>query len=45
MSVPLQAPLQNGETINVQWLLGVKQGGTFRFFVLIEGLGLVGKPT
>jgi hypothetical protein len=44
MSVPLQTPLQNGETINVQWQLGVKQSGTFRFFVMIEGLGPVGKP-
>ncbi|MDX6710503.1 MAG: hypothetical protein QOH96_1519, partial [Blastocatellia bacterium] len=38
MTVPLGLPLANGQSINVQWLLGVKQGGTFRFFVLIEGL-------
>jgi hypothetical protein len=38
MTVPLGLPLADGQSINVQWLLGVKQGGTFRFFVLIEGL-------
>jgi hypothetical protein len=30
--------LPNNSTVNVEFLLGVKQAGTFRFFVLIEGL-------
>jgi hypothetical protein len=38
MTVSLPTPLANGNSINVQWMLGVKQAGTFRFFVLIEGL-------
>lgn len=31
-------PLQNGLSVNVQFLLGVQQGGNFRFFVIIEAL-------
>ncbi len=38
MTVSLPTPLANGNSINVQWMLGVRQAGTFRFFVLIEGL-------
>jgi hypothetical protein len=30
--------LPNNESVNVEFLLGVKQIGTFRFFVLIEAL-------
>jgi hypothetical protein len=30
--------LQNNNSVNVEFLLGVKQAGTFRFLVLIEGL-------
>jgi len=38
MTISLPTPLANGNSINVQWMLGVKQAGAFRFFVLIEGL-------
>jgi hypothetical protein len=37
-TITLATPLKNGETINVEWLLGVKQIGSFRFYVNIEGL-------
>jgi hypothetical protein len=37
-TITLDTPLKNGETINVEWLLGVKQIGSFRFYVNIEGL-------
>jgi hypothetical protein len=30
--------LSNGEGINVQWVLGVQQGGRFRFFVSVDAL-------
>lgn len=32
------APLSNGSSINVQFQLGVQQGGTFRFFINVEAL-------
>lgn len=37
-TVTLGTPLANGASINVQFLLGVQQGGTFRFFVNTEVL-------
>lgn len=37
-TVTLGTPLANGASINVQFLLGVQQGGTFRFFVNVETL-------
>ncbi len=36
--ISLSQPLAPGQTINVQFLLGVQQSGTFRFFVNVEGL-------
>jgi hypothetical protein len=30
--------LNNGQTVAIQWLLGVKQIGTFRFYVNFEAL-------
>jgi hypothetical protein len=38
VSVNLPTPLANGQSIAVEWLMGVKQGGTFRFYVDIEAL-------
>jgi hypothetical protein len=38
LTLPLPTPLANGQTVAVEWLLGVKQGGTFRFYVDIEAL-------
>ncbi|MFL6229672.1 MAG: carboxypeptidase regulatory-like domain-containing protein [Pyrinomonadaceae bacterium] len=37
-SIDLRAPLAPGASVDVQFLLGVQQGGSFRFFVLIEPL-------
>lgn len=37
-TVTLGTPLANGASINVQFLLGVQQAGTFRFFVNVEVL-------
>ncbi len=37
-TVTLGTPLPNGLSINVEFLLGVQQTGTFRFFVNIEAL-------
>jgi RHS repeat-associated protein len=37
-TITLGHPLLNGESINVQWLLGVMQAGNFRFFVSIEAV-------
>jgi Carboxypeptidase regulatory-like domain len=37
-TVTLNQPLANGATINVQFLLGVVKGGTFRIFVNVEAL-------
>jgi hypothetical protein len=36
--VTLGTPLANGASINVQFLLGVQQTGTFRFYVVVEAL-------
>jgi predicted extracellular nuclease len=37
--VNLGAPLANGNSVSVQFLLGVQQTGTFKFFVNIEASG------
>jgi hypothetical protein len=37
-TVSLAQPLTNGSSINIQFLLGVKQGGSFRFFIIVEAL-------
>ena len=38
MSVTTGVPLANGASVNVQFLLGVKQTGTFRFLIIVEAL-------
>jgi hypothetical protein len=38
VTVTLASPLPAGQTVAVEWLLGVKQGGNFRFTVSIEAL-------
>ena len=37
-AVTLAAPLADGESVNVQFLLGVQQPGRFRFYVNVEAL-------
>ena len=37
-SVTLLAPLANGASVNLQFLMNVQQAGRFRFFVAIEAL-------
>jgi hypothetical protein len=37
-TITLGTPLNPGQSINLQFLLGVKQIGTFRFFVIVEAL-------
>lgn len=37
-SFDLDAPLANGSTINVQFLLGIQQTGTFKFFINVEAI-------
>lgn len=37
-SIALATPLANGASVNVQFLLGVQQTGTFRFYVNVEAL-------
>ena len=37
-TVTLITPLENGQSINVRWLLGVEQKGNFSFYVNIEML-------
>lgn len=34
--VTVSTPIQNGQSVNIQFTLGVMRGGTFRFFVNIE---------
>jgi hypothetical protein len=36
--IKLGAPLAVGGAVDVQFLLGVQQPGTFRFFVIVEAL-------
>jgi hypothetical protein len=37
-TITLAAPLANGQSVNVQFMLGVKSAGAFRFFVDVEAL-------
>ena len=37
-SITLGTPLLNGQTVNVQFLLGVQRDGAFRFAVNVEAL-------
>jgi hypothetical protein len=37
-SITLGTPLAPGASINVNFLLGVKQSGSFRFFIIVEAL-------
>jgi hypothetical protein len=37
-TVTLGSPLANGASVNLQFLLGVEQNGTFRFFVNVEAM-------
>jgi hypothetical protein len=37
-TITLATPLQNGQSINVEFLLGVQQTGSFRFFLNVEAL-------
>jgi len=37
-TITLGSPLANGTSINVSFLLGIQQTGTFRFFIIIEAL-------
>jgi hypothetical protein len=36
--IHLDAPLPSGSTINIRFLLGVQQTGTFKFYVNVEAL-------
>jgi len=37
-AITLSQPLAPGQSVNVQWVLGVQQSGSFRFFVNVEAL-------
>jgi hypothetical protein len=37
-TITLATPLANGASINVRFLLGIQQPGSFRFFVNVETL-------
>ncbi|HKR61311.1 MAG TPA: M36 family metallopeptidase, partial [Pyrinomonadaceae bacterium] len=37
-TITLGTPLANGQLINLQFMLGVQQGGTYRFFLTVEAL-------
>jgi hypothetical protein len=37
-TVTLATPLANGASINLQFLLGIQQTGTFKFFITVEAL-------
>jgi hypothetical protein len=37
-TVTLGTPLANNSAVNVQFLLGIQQTGTFRFFIIVEAL-------
>ena len=39
-TINLGTPLASGASINVQFLLGVEQGGTFRIFINVEALAV-----
>jgi hypothetical protein len=37
-TITLGTPLANGASINVRFLLGIQQTGTFRFYIIVEAL-------
>jgi hypothetical protein len=37
-TVTMMTPIANGASINLQFLFGVQQGGSFRAFVIVEAL-------
>ena len=37
-TVTTGSPIAPGASINLRFLLGVQQGGTFRFFITVEAL-------
>ena len=37
-TIHLDSPLPNGSTLNIRFLLGVQQTGTFKFFINVEAL-------
>ena len=37
-TITLATPLANSASVNVQFLLGVQQTGTFRFYIVVEAL-------
>jgi hypothetical protein len=37
-SVTLATPLANGATVDVRFLLGIQQTGSFKFFINVEAL-------
>jgi hypothetical protein len=37
-TIPLAAPLANGESINVQFLFGIQKTGKYRFYINVEAL-------
>ncbi|HYG08760.1 MAG TPA: hypothetical protein VD835_02185 [Pyrinomonadaceae bacterium] len=43
-TLSLATPLADGASVNVQFLLGVEQNGSFRFFVNVEALTSVAPP-
>jgi hypothetical protein len=44
VTVTLGSPLADGQSVNLKFVLGVVQGGTFRFYVNIEALGAEEQP-
>ncbi|MCA1618528.1 MAG: hypothetical protein LC795_04285, partial [Acidobacteria bacterium] len=38
LTVTLGTPLSNNTAVNVQFLLGIEQTGTFRFYIIVEAL-------
>jgi hypothetical protein len=37
-TITLGTPIANGASINVNFLLGLQQTGTFRFYIIVEAL-------
>jgi hypothetical protein len=44
VTITLGSPLADGQSVNLKFVLGVVQGGTFRFYVNIEALGAEEQP-
>ena len=43
-TVSFDTPLADGDSVNLQFALGVVQGGTFRIYLNIEAVNSVGPP-